>query len=162
MDAFVVIVHGHRQHFLGQVLADHMPIQIFHDLLRRRWLAAIIVRRPFGRHFLSIHLAEHDKEMIALDTFDEARRRHKRADMCAGIAAFRTGHCFVGWLFVVAIAAGGGARWRWPRWWRRRRRRIFCYALAHMCHVVGTMLWTGRLTVTDLIVGSGTAEQSCK
>lgn len=72
MDALIMIVDGHRQHLLGKVLANHMLVQIFHDLLRwRRWLALILWL--LLDTLLGFHIGENHKEVVALGTLHKPR-----------------------------------------------------------------------------------------
>lgn len=90
IDTLVVIVDGDGENLLGQILTDDMRVEVFHDLLWRRWLFATVLRLFLDR-LLRIDFTEDDEEVMAFLAFHEARGTDKGFDVCARITAFRTG-----------------------------------------------------------------------
>lgn len=71
VDSFVMIIHSHGEYLLGQFLANDVPIEVFHNLLRWWWrfpltLGFCVFDRLFGVHF-----TKHNEEVMTFLAFYE-------------------------------------------------------------------------------------------
>lgn len=116
-------------------LPNNMLVQILEDLLRWRRRFAIEPRLVINAFLLlAVHLAEDDKEVMALLALDEARRADERLDVRAGIAALRAGES----VFVFATAGAASCRCIFAAAAREIRRRWW------RCGIAGGVITAGR------------------
>lgn len=107
VDSLVVIVHRYREDFLGQLLSNHVPVQILHDLLRWRRRLSLSLGLCVLDGLFRVDLAQDYEEVMAFLTLDEPRRADEGFDVRARISALWTGQdVLLVWRFLaVAILA---------------------------------------------------------
>lgn len=73
VNPLVVIVHSHGEDLLGKFLANDVPVQIFHDFLRRWRRLSLTLSFCVLDGLLGVHFAEHHEEVVTFFALYEPR-----------------------------------------------------------------------------------------